>query len=220
MLKSNKQRGFTLLEVLVATTIFSLLSLASWAVLSGVLRTHERTRNADWHTRQISNVMTQLSDDINGFVPRQSRATGAVLSVADRSLTLSVRLAHSSTNDCCAPALQRVRWFLDGDTLYRAVAEYPDNPAEQTITPMISGVSALTLRYYDQGWQQPAGRNGTLFTRKSALPGGLEVSFTLADNQTLTRRFLLTGKWPDDSGTATPKSDDTQQKAPQEGTEP
>jgi general secretion pathway protein J len=223
--KSNRQDGFTLIELMVAIAIFTLLGLASAMVLSGVLRAHERTGEADQQLRLLGLAMTQLSDDIDNFVPRQSRFTGAILSLNNNTFMLTTRLADDAVSDCCAPDLQRVRWFLNGDTLYRAVAIYPDNPKEQRPEAVLHNIRTMQMRYFQKRWQQPPSNETLIYNAQSSQrPTGLEMTLTLNDDTSLTRRFLLTSTRPGTGNTtdeATENTTDTTKDAVKtEGTTP
>lgn len=196
MKSSSTQHGFTLLELLLAITIFSALSIACWGMLSGVLRTHEQTGHTDLKIRQASQIMRLLVDDISGFVPRQSRATNAVLIIENNSFMFTSRRTPSDSGHCCAPDIQRIRWFLKDETLYRAVGEYPDNPREQQKSELLRGVHAMRIRYYMEGWHPFAGKEVLRFGNESALPRGIEIAFTLTDGSHLIRQFLLSSRWP------------------------
>lgn len=202
---ANKQHGFTLLEIMVAMAIFSLLSLASWAVLSGVLRTQEQTRLADQQIRALSQAMLTLATDIQGFVPRRSRIDNAILTLSNDTLALTTYQPEADA--CCASDLQRVRWFIADNTLYRAVARYPDNPQEQASSPILSDVTGISFRYFQASWQQTGGRRPQVFDDPTALPQALEITFTLTDGSTLTRRFLLNDRWPEGNLPTTEKTD-------------
>ncbi|TWC68009.1 type II secretion system (T2SS) protein J [Pseudomonas sp. SJZ103] len=72
--------------------------------------------------------------------------------------------------------LQRVRWWLEGDTLYRATSAASDRyplPAPQKAVAVLSGISELQVRIWEagQGWRQLAGNC-------KADPVGLEISLT------------------------------------------
>lgn len=206
---NKRQGGFTLLEIMVAMAIFSLLSLASWAVLSGVLRTQEQTRLADQRIRTLSQAMLALAADIQGYVPRRSRIDNAILALSNDAFTLTTY--QPEPDECCTADLQRVRWFVENNTLYRAVARYPDNPQELTPTPVLDGITGMSFRYFLKTWQQPGGRQSLRFDDPTALPQALEITLAQTDGSTLVRRFLLNDSWPDGSS-STPEKADTAAK--------
>ncbi|MCH0622188.1 prepilin-type N-terminal cleavage/methylation domain-containing protein, partial [Klebsiella pneumoniae] len=43
MKKTRRQRGFTLLEIMIALTIFAVISTLAWQILDGAMRTSSAT---------------------------------------------------------------------------------------------------------------------------------------------------------------------------------
>lgn len=193
-MKLWQQRGFTLLEALLAITVFAMLSLMSWTVLSGVLRSYQESRQASRLFNDSMRAITLLTNDIDGMIPRQSRATNAVLSLSNHELILTTHNSDGLTR-CCTPAMQTVRWSLQNGTLVRAIRYYPDNPKEQVLAAVVSGVTSMNIRYFQDEWHAMERKRATLFTRGSPLPKGLEISLTLENQQTITRRYLLPNPW-------------------------
>jgi len=44
--KARRQRGFTLLEIMIALTIFAVISTLAWQILDGAMRTSSATTPA------------------------------------------------------------------------------------------------------------------------------------------------------------------------------
>ena len=88
-------------------------------------------------------------------------------------------------------ALQRVRWWVKGDTLYRAVAaarsRYP-LPAPGAGVAVLEGVSDVQVRVWevDEGWRQLSGN-------RREDPLGLEVRLTRETAQGVERYRQVMG---------------------------
>lgn len=91
------QRGFTLVEMLVALAIFALLGAAAWQVLDGVIRSDERTAAHNAQLRQYNRAMAQLRQDLEQVVPRPVRGPAGVqrpwLAVGDATLPIELTRA-------------------------------------------------------------------------------------------------------------------------------
>lgn len=73
--KKSMQLGFTLLELLIAMTIFAMLAVAGWQVFDGLNRAKER---AEYHADQLSELQyayLQIQQDMSQIVPYQDVPT-------------------------------------------------------------------------------------------------------------------------------------------------
>jgi general secretion pathway protein J len=75
----QRARGFTLLEVMVAISIFALIGLASYRVLSSVLQADERLAARNEELRTANRAFWLIQQDVEQLVPRPVRdASGAL----------------------------------------------------------------------------------------------------------------------------------------------
>lgn len=68
-----KQQGFTLLETLVAISIFSLMSLGAYKMLTTVIDSNEATETRSDRLKEIQNAFSILSNDISQIINRDIR---------------------------------------------------------------------------------------------------------------------------------------------------
>ncbi len=66
-------RGFTLLEVLVAMSIFSVIGLGAYQMLRTIIETHEATQNSNKETSSLIRAVTVMDRDFSQIVARQVR---------------------------------------------------------------------------------------------------------------------------------------------------
>ncbi len=74
MRSRRAQGGFTLLEVLVALSIFAVLGMSAYRVLSGAMTTHERLRERQLAMAQLTFALRSLHDELSQVVERGVRA--------------------------------------------------------------------------------------------------------------------------------------------------
>lgn len=70
----REQSGFTLLEVLVALSIFAVLGIGAYRVLSGAITAHERLRERQQAVAQLTFAVRSLHDELSQVVERGVRA--------------------------------------------------------------------------------------------------------------------------------------------------
>ena len=66
-------QGFTLLEVLIAISIFALMSLASFQILQGVIRSGEISKRHNDELLQLQRAMLVIEQDFTQIIARASR---------------------------------------------------------------------------------------------------------------------------------------------------
>jgi len=75
--RRQSSKGFTLLEVLVAVTIFALLGMAAYSGLDAVLKARARLDDENRQWRSISLFWVRLERDLSAFVQRPARLRGS-----------------------------------------------------------------------------------------------------------------------------------------------
>ncbi len=68
-----QSRGFTLLEVLIAVSIFSFIGLASYRLLTTIVDTHDRVRTVADNMTELGQAMAVIERDLYQVTPRSVR---------------------------------------------------------------------------------------------------------------------------------------------------
>jgi general secretion pathway protein J len=190
------ERGFTLIEVMVAIMLMAVVSLIAWRGLDSVTRADHHLQASTEQTEALLRVLNQLQRDIS---LRASVELTAPKDDADGLAGVTVRSSDSKGFELdvirSAPVagggLQRVRWWLKGDSLYRAAAPARDRfplPAAKDGVVVLTGVSDLQVRVWeaDKGWRQLSGN-------RRADPMGLEVRLVRQTAQGVERYRQVLG---------------------------
>ncbi|MFK3788691.1 type II secretion system minor pseudopilin GspJ [Pseudomonas piscis] len=181
---NSRQEGFTLIEVMVAIMLMALVSLIAWRGLDSVSRADAHLKAGTEQTEALLRALNQLDRDVAqraaielrepqlGESENAEPETPAPLSVRS-SDSKGFRLEVIRSAATSGEGLQRVRWWLKGDTLYRAVAEARDRyplPAPRDGVAVLERVSDLQVRVWnpDKGWRQLSGN-------RQDNPAGLEI---------------------------------------------
>ncbi|WMN20411.1 type II secretion system protein GspJ [Pseudomonas piscis] len=181
---NSRQEGFTLIEVMVAIMLMAVVSLIAWRGLDSVSRADAHLKAGTEQTEALLRALNQLDRDVAqraaielrepqlGESENAEPETPAPLSVRS-SDSKGFRLEVIRSAATSGEGLQRVRWWLKGDTLYRAEAEARDRyplPAPRDGVAVLERVSDLQVRVWnpDKGWRQLSGN-------RQDNPAGLEI---------------------------------------------
>jgi len=194
-----RQRGFTLVEVLVALTIFALMSTLAYRGLTSVLETRAHLADDNRRWRDIALTLAQLEQDMSQAVNRPVRDNGGLTQPAllgnpqarADEAQLSVSRMGSAWQTGVAADVQRHAYRLNNGTLEQLVWPVLDQAplSAPQVHPLLERVARFELRYLDAGgnWQPRWPLPGVA----TVLPAALEVVLELDGGTTVTRVFAL-----------------------------
>jgi general secretion pathway protein J len=207
MNRSRTERGFTLLEVLVAVAILAILSLMAYGGLSELRQQSSRFNDSAARTRAIQSAVYRISQDFASLEPRPVREplgdNVRPALVADSRNQQLAEFTHSGwSNPAGVPrsTLQRVAYTLEDDRLVRSYWTALDRTmtSEPVRTVLVDRVKSVKLRFMtaDRRFtdQWPAlSRGGFGRDRARALPVAVEITLELEDWGTITRLVEVAG---------------------------
>jgi general secretion pathway protein J len=189
---SPHQRGFTLLEVLVALVLLALFAVTSYRALDSVLTAerHASAEMARW--RQLALAFARIDGDlanaIAGVEPSRDRLRGLYAGVdALGAAYLDFDRLLPEDRD---GGLQRVGYRYAAGALTRSVAQDgPVVPGAADAAPILEGLSGLDLLYLDRDglWRDA----WTPTTAKEPLPRAVALNLRFEAGPPLRRVFLL-----------------------------
>ncbi|MGF1715153.1 type II secretion system minor pseudopilin GspJ [Photobacterium chitinilyticum] len=199
MPKNARQRGFTLLEVLVAIAVFAMLSLSAYQVMNGVLLSDQQSQDHNARLQEIQRAMVMMDNDFRQVVARKTRNQGEA--PTDKLLLSGEYLLDSSSQGIMFtrtgwqnpqqmfPRGENVRvgYRIVEDTLERVWFRYPDTVvgSEPLIRQILTDVTKLSFRFYsNKKWQEA-------WAEASDLPEGIMVQMTLEDFGEIERVYML-----------------------------
>ena len=206
------QRGFTLLELLVAIAIFALVGVMAYGGLNTVI-THSRIADQQAQALEATQRgLALLRQDLRFAIDRMARDAlgGEVPEFSSSSSNLLTLTRTGAANPWDAPhsQLALVRWRLVGQRLERAAVSPVDGVIGNTgmTVPwrtILRGVTSLSLVFYDQknqaivDWPPPN-------EPSAGLPKAVEVNLRLDSLPPLRITVALMGDWPSGTTTAAP----------------
>lgn len=211
-----KDKGFTLVELLVAIAILALVAVLGYRGLDGIVRTRETLTAQMETTRGLQLAFAQMQSDGEHLAGQQE--LGRALLAADAQRLMMVRTVYAENQ----PArLQVVTYRIENGTLTRRESLATRDLRELDVmwaaavsntdpsTPIVlqTGVNAIAVRVFDTStWRQPmqpgqARRAETVIPASVAaagnqpgLPAGLEVALQVQGlKEPMTKVFLVGG---------------------------
>lgn len=141
----NRQQGFTLLEVMAALAIFSMLSVLAFMIFSQASELHQRSQKEIQQFNQLQRAITILDNDLLQLVIRRNRGTDKIIVLGEEAIfTTQSRDPQAPLNE--AQTLQTVHWYLRNHTLYRAVRTSVDSMKDQPAQAMLENVEGFLLK--------------------------------------------------------------------------
>jgi len=194
------QRGFTLLEVLVAISIFSVVSLASFTIFDTVLRGDENSKIRSERQNELQRAFLLMERDFLQIAKRSMRVSGEApsknfLHTSDDSFLADEQAIAFVRNGWTNPGLllprsdmQNVAYRLVDETLERLHFNFVDAVVgeEPKVRPLITQVTSLAFEYYDGSkWQKKWSEN--------TLPLAIAIEIETEDYGLIRRQFLVAG---------------------------
>lgn len=200
-------RGFTLLELIIAIAIFSLISVMAYSGLYSAQLTSQRVEEAGERLSALQVAFSLIARDLQQSVNRPVRDAFGEMQLAFMGTRTGVGAMLEFTrtglrNPAAFPrsSLQRVAYAVEEDELLRLVWPSLDRGygAEPVRTPILKGVKQVELRFMDiernwvDQWPPMTLENAT----ESVLPVAVEVTVDTADQGKLVRLFRVPGDAP------------------------
>lgn len=213
-----KQRGFTLVEVLVALVLVSLLSLLAWRALNGMGRAGEMTNANEQALQRTQIALAQWTADLDALVDTSpSAALVPPLDFDGHNLRLT--RYSSEQNADAAAAVQVVAWALKNTPTGRvwqrwAAPPVTDKndlqaawnealrwgktplPEDDVRTVTLIPVDSWQVFYYrGDAWSNPQSAIGTTGADASRTPDGVQLVLGLPDTSGQSLSGKLTRAW-------------------------
>lgn len=204
MMRRKYEVGMTLLEILVAITIFVLMAGAGYSGLQQGLAIQDGLQQKRQYWRRLDTVMTLLQQDLDQARDLSQRIplvatrafTGAARPnpAAGGELLAFTRGGHASFSSGLVSPYVRVGYYLRDGILYRDTRPRLNMPADEqgTEAELISRIQNIQLRFLDSSrqWRENWPMvSGTGIRVEAVLPEAVQLTLTLDDEQTYERVF-------------------------------
>lgn len=195
---TQRQRGFTLLEMLIAIAIFAMIGLASNAVLSTVLKNDEATKDFSVRLKALQQGFGAIERDLTQMVARTPRSleggrgstvfqTGNDILDSESEALIFYRLGWLNPDGLLPRgSLQSVAYVVIEGRLERWYYPYPEPEfgAEPIKTVIIEKVLSVEYSFFmDDKWERKVDA--------SKLPKAIAMEIELEGLGKIQRKFLL-----------------------------
>lgn len=214
MRPTHKQRGFTLLELMIAISIFALVGLGTYRMLDAVMKADAVTRANEQALRELTRAIGVLDRDIQQIVARPVRdaygdhraAVYFDIHAGDGVAVVEfTRTGWRNPTGMVRSQLQRVRWRLAGDTLERVYWTVLDQAADSQgrVQKILGDVESMQWRYLDAKgqwqtqWPVSLDSKDEPETLLSVLPTAIELQLEHRRFGELKRLYRLPDSTPE-----------------------
>ena len=199
----NKKQGFTLLELLVALSIFSMISVMAYGGLQTVITTKNSTQQASTRIAEVHLAMLRIANDLRQSVARNIRDEHGDSLAAMTSATSSGEQVEWSRAGYRNPArlkrsnVQRVAYKIEQHKLMRLTWPVLDRAQDSEVmkTEVLSKVESVEWRFFNSEnvWvsEWPEQTNAAA---AFSLPQAVEINVVLEDFGSIQRLILLANK--------------------------
>lgn len=198
-INSRYKQGFTLLELLVALSIFSILSVMAYGGLQTVISSKQSSQQAANRIAEIQLVMMRISNDLRQAVSRKVRNeygdfVYAMQSANNGEQTMAwTRAGYRNPAHLKRSNIQRVAYKLEQQKLIRITWPVLDlaQDTKAMESEVLSDVELIEWRFLnnDGEWGSVWPEEGK--EELSSLPQAIEINLELQDWGTIRRLILL-----------------------------
>jgi general secretion pathway protein J len=192
--KTRQQSGFTLVETLIALSIFALIALGGVGLLNITLTSQERLDAAAEGSRTLQRMQAILRADFGQMVERQSRSSDGGWSRqagqdANGTVLEFARLGRLADPEAPTGQLEKVRYWISGGALLRSAYGHADGAEAGRAITLLPQVTGARVRVFRAGrWARLEAARMT-----GALPQGVELQLNHERLGEVTVRFVTPG---------------------------
>jgi len=199
-INQNNQQGFTLLELLVALSIFSMISVMAYGGLQTVITTKNTTQAASARIAEVQMLVMRISNDLRQAIARKVRDEHgdhipAMQSESSNQGALEwSRAGYRNPANLKRSNIQRVAYKIEENKLIRLSWPVLDRAqdTEAFDSEVLSNITSIEWRFLnnDSAWVSQWPEEGDK-AKQYPLPRAIELNMELEDFGKVRRLILL-----------------------------
>lgn len=194
----SKNKGFTLIEVLLSICIMALIAQGTTLLMQQVFSSNETVTEKSTRLNELQKAFSVMEKDFTQMVPRETRMTGSnirsTMVVGENQFNsegtgLSFVRGGALNPGALLPRGEVIRvWYrLKEGKLERAIYAYPDTIIgyEPKFEPLLTDVKSFKVLFYRYGTWSPG------WVNRTKIPLGVRVELELKDYGKLMRMYYI-----------------------------
>jgi len=186
-MRRSGQKGFTLLEIVVAVGVFAVLTTLAYGGLNQVLNQSQQTREISQKLQDLQYAFALIQQDFSQMVPREvrdeygNRQPALTTSLDESFLVKFTRQGWRNPAEQARSSLQRVSYILDEGQLQRSYWFELDRApsSEPIVMPLLEDIESVEFRFLDEKKEWQESWPPTVATAGQQPPWPLAIEITL-----------------------------------------
>lgn len=179
MIHKNNNSGFTLVELLVAIAIFSMMTVVAYGGIASIMKNDKSSLEHETALKKLQRTLVFIEKDLRqlSLRPRNTGYSEQIPALksdgSEAGLLEFTRAGNSNPAEITRSSLQRVRYLLEDKKLQRLSWNLVDhNDTEPLTMNLLGDVSAVSFAFFTAD-----GENKSEWS-KDELPLGIELKLT------------------------------------------
>ncbi len=205
----HNNKGFTLLEILIALFIFAIVSMIMVSALHSIMTTQSAIEKNTEKFNRLQLAMILMSRDMEQIINRPITNVANVQEPALTGSPTEIKFTHGGMDnpfgELARSSMQHVHYFLTKESLVRETWNALDitNHTTSSQRILLDNVTDLRFQYLDSnGKLQNNWPTANQTQSQSTLPLAIRVTLTIKNQGKITQTYLigakLTGTKPPD----------------------
>lgn len=203
-IKQTFQRGFTLLEILVAMAIASFIGVAAMVLLDRSTVAHRNIQQQGDRYNAIERTMLFISNDIQQIAPRKFRDEFGDIKenlTSDNSIGKThlsfTRLGRRNPAGLARSNLEKLTYLVEDEKLKRISYLYPDGMSLENglNRTLLDKIDKLSLQFFDgENWSEFWPVEAAASSSSNTLPVAIRVTLELQDIGSINRLYVISDR--------------------------